>query len=86
MLRSRAVKLYSRQIESGGYIFNQEEGLSNAPQTLPLASYPVEVWLVLLLLQFTQGIEQIGEIIVVAMVGAMVSPTKILHSTAGKSL
>jgi hypothetical protein len=41
---------------------------------------------VLLLLQFTQGIEQIGEIIVVAMVGAMVSPTKILHSTAGKSL
>ena len=41
-----------------------------------LASDPVKapVWLVQLLLQFTQEIERIGEVIVVAMVGAMLSP------------
>jgi hypothetical protein len=82
LLRSRAVKLYSRQIESGGYIFDQEEGLSNAPQTLPLASDPVEVWLVLLLLQFTQGMNESAK----SSSSPMVSPTKIFHSTAGKSL
>lgn len=50
--------------------------LAVAPSDRPaLASDPVKapIWLVQLLLQFTEDMEQIGEVIVVAMVGAMLS-------------